>query len=311
MKTKKLIAILSAMATTLSVAAVSSTAITMAEETKDSRVMGTETESEIFNIAASITVDTDGYEEETADTQIAIESEKEKTPLNIKLEDTKKAEKQIRLAEASLTKNIKQLKIDVGNTSSGNAERNIEIAEDKTSVGTDFPFTAVSYSSNEDALWDFCKSIGFTDAGAAAVLGNLSMESGLNPSSRTRNFDFKNGKGGGGLASWMCSGRFKNLAAFAEKKGASWQNLDVQMAFLQYEMDNTRRDVGAKMRTETDVDTATDYFCVNFEGCIGRSLSPHIDGISEINGKWYQGLSKRKSLARTYYARHAGAGNQN
>lgn len=168
--------------------------------------------------------------------------------------------------------------------------------------GTVIPCSAGA--SVEDTLWYFFKSLGFTDAGAAAALGNLSMESGLNPAAQSPNFDYEKGLGGAGLAGWMSRGRLKGLMELAKKSGGSWKDLTLQMAYLEYELEHGRKRVAEEMRTIADPDYAADVFCVYFEGCIGRSASCAIDGISAVNGKWYQGLEKRKALARMYYGKY-------
>lgn len=187
----------------------------------------------------------------------------------------------------------------------GNAAGYINVGNEIQAAAPPVIQLSGDYASNEQALWDFCKALGFTDAGAAAVLGNLSMESGLNPASRSANFNYAKGTGGAGLAGWMSRGRFRGLMKFAVENNIPWQDLSLQMSYLQYELENTRKMVGEEMKVQMDVDYATDYFCVYFEGCIGRSGSPSIDGVSVINGKWYQGLSKRKALAKAYYRKYA------
>ncbi|MCM1106495.1 MAG: phage tail tip lysozyme [Blautia sp.] len=158
--------------------------------------------------------------------------------------------------------------------------------------------------SNEELLWDFFKSLGFTDAGAAAALGNLSVESGLDPASKSANFSYERGKGGGGLAGWMCHGRFRGLYRLAEEEEKDWTDMEIQMQYLQIELSGTRERVGNKMCKVTDIDYATDYFCVYFEGCVGRTASGN-DAVSTINGRWYQGLKLRKTRARKYYEVYA------
>lgn len=304
MHTKKLIAALSAAAFTLSTAAGASSVITFAEEVKQEKTTPEETEAPApVETVTSVTADMEGFEEEVADTGVnteIVEEEKSEEEIQTVIfkgnRNAGAAEKRIRLAELSSLPVSPTTCIDVGNLGSTG----------EVTPLTDFPYTQVSVSSSEQALWDLFKSMGFTDAGAAGAMGNLAMESGLNPSSRSSNFDPAEGRGGGGLAGWMCAGRFRGLMTMAEANGESWQSLSIQMSYLKYELENTRKNVGQQMKTETDVDMAADYFCVYFEGCVGRSGSPQIDGISEVNGKWYQGLNKRKALARTYYERYAG-----
>ena len=298
MHSKKLIAILSAAAFTLTAAASASSVITLADEvkTKNETEAGRQDKEPAQETVSTITMDVEGYEEEEADTELPEETETEQETIQNKEDRTSRAEEEkIRLAESRTVLASSVNHVDVGN----------RVGYD-VSV-TDYPFTetAYAYADNEKVLWDLFKSLGFTDAGAAGAMGNLAMESGLKPSSRSKNFDYANGTGGGGLAGWMCAGRFKSLMSMAEKNGVSWQDLSVQMAFLQYELENTRKDVGQRMKTETDVDMAADYFCVHFEGCVGHTASTEIDGISLINGKWYQGLKKRKALARGFYEKYA------
>lgn len=297
MHSKRLTAVLSAVAFTLTAAASASSVITLAEETETGETkITTQTVEESQETVSSIAMDVEGYEEEETDTELPEETETEQETIQNKEDRTSRAEEEkIRLAESRTVLALSVNHVDVGN----------RVGYD-VSV-TDFPFTetAYAYADNEKVLWDLFKSLGFTDAGAAGAMGNLAMESGLKPSSRSKNFDYANGTGGGGLAGWMCAGRFKSLMSMAEKNGVSWQDLSVQMAFLQYELENTRKDVGQKMKTETDVDMAADYFCVHFEGCVGHTASTEIDGISLINGKWYQGLKKRKALARGFYEKYA------
>lgn len=74
-----------------------------------------------------------------------------------------------------------------------------------------------------------------TPAQAAGVVGNLMVESG-------ESIDPKaiNPIGAHGIAQWLDRWDSKNgLKQFAEKKGSSWDALDVQAAFIIYELENT------------------------------------------------------------------------
>lgn len=302
---RKFIAWLTAAAISVSAAAAASSVIVLAQETKMHREettqeaeteteIGIETETEdaavlITAVACDLT---DFKEQVIACTEIApgseweIEKEGQKPEAYGINEDMLK---KIRLAEQEEVL-LPYSYIDVKNEPS-TAAFIIRLAE-----------SSLLY---EQTLWSFCKSLGYTDAGAAAVLGNLAMESGLNPAARSANFDCEAGCGGAGLAGWMSRGRFRGLMALAEANRVPWQELSLQMSYLQYELENTRKKVGDEMKVQTDVDYATDYFCIYYEGCIGRSASPSTDGISVINGEWYQGLAKRKALARAYYEKYA------
>lgn len=294
---KKIMAALTAAAFTLSSAAGASSVIVLAEEVNIPEEQETDqtVQTDAVRIE-SVTVDVTGFVEETAD---VILSEDETHDViygsgstACGAESREELLDEIRQAERTVER-TKLSHVDVGN-------RSVYVPGPAL-----FPYTDTAYSDNEQALWDFFKWMGFTDAGAAAALGNLSMESGLNPAAKTQNFDYALGRGGGGLAGWMSRGRLRGLMELAGKSQASWQDLSVQMAYLQYELEHTRKNVGDEMKVQTDVDYAADYFCVYFEGCIGHSASPAIDDVSVINGSWYQGLAKRKALARMYYDRYA------
>lgn len=297
MTNKKLMSVLTAMAFSLSAAAAASSVITLAEEVHvtDSSETNEKTIPKEDQLVTSVTADLTDYTEESVNIVLPEEEDiqKEDSAVTANAKD-ESALKEIRLAEKQSSATASSY-VNVGN-----------VQGTGLTLPATLSYTSDSYQSNEQALWDFFKSLGFTDAGAAGAMGNLSMESGLNPGSKTANFDYENEKGGGGLAGWMCSGRFHGLVAMAEANGTSWNDLSIQMAYLQYELENTRKKVGDEMKVQTDVDYAADYYCVYFEGCIGRSSTPSIDGISVINGCWYQGLTKRKALARMYYERYAG-----
>lgn len=296
MAKKKLISALTAIAFTLSAAAGASSVIVLAEEVsaREEQVREPESEKRAL-LVESVAVDLAGFEEEIVEITLPEGDVEEEDTGSIAC-DSQEEENllhEIRLAESSLcTTSVSY--VDVGNV--------LEYVYNPVLL----PYIDTACTNNERALWDFFKSLGFTDAGAAASMANLSMESGLNPGAMSSNFDFQGQKGGAGLAGWMSSGRLRGLIAMAKAKQVPWQDLSLQMAYLQYELQNTRKQVGEEMKVQTNVDYATDYFCVYFEGCIGRSLSPSIDGISVINGKWYQGLAKRKALAQMYYERYAG-----
>lgn len=166
---------------------------------------------------------------------------------------------------------------------------------------------------SEDELWEFFKAMGCTDAGAAGAMGNLYAESRLIPSAKTENFSRTKKTGGGGLAGWMCRGRFADLYKLAEKRGKSWEDMSLQKEFLKQELEGTYKHVKDVITFTDDPEYAADYFCVYYEGCIICKASEGSfalesgtkDGISMITGKKYQGLSFRREMARVFYERHA------
>lgn len=85
-----------------------------------------------------------------------------------------------------------------------------------------------SGSDTAEIIWNFLRSQGFTKEAAAAVMGNMQQESGLNPAS--------NQGGGGpgrGLLQWEAGGsRFEALCSFASGMGSDWSDLQAQLLFF-------------------------------------------------------------------------------
>lgn len=106
---------------------------------------------------------------------------------------------------------------------------------------------------NEEKIWKFLKSKGFTDFGVAGLMGNLYAESGLSPINLQNSYEKKlnftdqsytqavdNGSytnfvkdaAGYGLAQWTYWSRKQNLLNYARSVGKSIGDLDMQLEFL-------------------------------------------------------------------------------
>ena len=112
-------------------------------------------------------------------------------------------------------------------------------------------------ATNEQLIWQFLKNQGFTDAGAAGMMGNLYAESALSPINLQNTYNTKLGytdsaytaavnKGtynnfvkdsaGYGLAQWTFWSRKQNLLNYAKSKGTSIGDLNTQLEFLMQEL---------------------------------------------------------------------------
>ena len=92
----------------------------------------------------------------------------------------------------------------------------------------------VDNRTTENIIWDFLKSNGYTDIQAAAVIGNLYQESGLNPS----RVEYGTGEGIG-LVQWSF-GRKQQLKDFCSAKGVNWTDLNSQLEFLVKELNSSQ-----------------------------------------------------------------------
>ena len=124
--------------------------------------------------------------------------------------------------------------------------------------------------SHAEVAYNFLRSQGCTRECAAAILGNLQQESGINPDSR------QPGGPGRGICQWEeGGGRFEALSALAAQEGKEWNDLSVQLRFMWDELnggDSTclyilNRDYGGieNLKNATDIGWAVEAFEKSFE----------------------------------------------
>ena len=115
-------------------------------------------------------------------------------------------------------------------------------------------------SPNAAAAFDFLVGKGLSDFQAAAIVGNLQQESGLNPRA--------SGDQGAshGIAQWHLS-RWDDLRAFADYQKRDPWALDLQLDFLWNEL-RTIPELGLdELRSSTSLEAATVAFQNLFERC--------------------------------------------
>jgi hypothetical protein len=147
---------------------------------------------------------------------------------------------------------------------------------------TDSASSAASSTAfpNDKTAYDYFLAKGLTSFQAAAVVGNLDQESGIDPTIAQ-----ENGGPGRGIAQWSTGGRWDkdagdNLVAFAAKEGLPTSSLTVQLDFIWYEL-TTFPDYGlATLRASTNVTDATTDFELGFEGC---AIASECDASSRIS----------------------------
>lgn len=99
--------------------------------------------------------------------------------------------------------------------------------------------------TGKQRVWNFLKAKGFSNEAAAAIMGNLQQESGIDPTKKQYG-----GGPGRGIMQWeLGSDRFQALEALARKRGTTWEDLDTQLEFMWYEFNNERTAVN-KLRNK-------------------------------------------------------------
>lgn len=131
-------------------------------------------------------------------------------------------------------------------------------------------------------IWDYLIAHGYSKIQAAAIIGNLYQESGVNPSRVESNGV------GIGLVQWSF-GRRTQLEDYAKSKGKSWTDLETQLEFLDMELKGGKQLSGQYLQTFKNpysVNEAVEAFCWGFE-------RPNAQ---------YANIAYRKQMAwKTYY----------
>ena len=151
-------------------------------------------------------------------------------------------------------------------------------------------------NSIEDKVWYSLKNMGLSDYAVAGAMGNIKYESGFKTSTVEGGT-----KEGIGLCQWSY-GRKTKLIAYAESKGTTWEDENIQVQFLMgeltpgggaegyatYQFMSKRYADGWKNAKDTD--SATENFCMGFE----RPGNPP------------GSLPTRKQYAQEYYDKYHG-----
>ena len=170
-------------------------------------------------------------------------------------------------------------------------------------------FGRISGDTVKEQVWNYLTSAGFTDEAAAAVMGNMQHESGVDPTCIQG--------GGAGPAAGICqwenynrrTGRWKTLYNLASSRGKDWTDLQCQLDFLMTELEAQFRaytghgkhyyDNGEwcwwptamtaeQFKRLTDIDEATEIFCRVFERPSITHMSRRINYANEFYDLYHQ-----------------------
>lgn len=144
---------------------------------------------------------------------------------------------------------------------------------------------------DESRIWDTLYAKIGNPYGVAGLMGNLFAESGLLPNNLQDSYEgilgftdatytqavdngsysgFTSDSAGYGLAQWTVQDRKTELRAFANERGCSISDLDMQLAFLYGELETKFPDVLAVLRNATSVREASDYVLLHFEAPLNQ-----------------------------------------
>lgn len=148
---------------------------------------------------------------------------------------------------------------------------------------------------------------GFTEEAAAGACGNIWQECTFNPNIE------------GGILQWQ-DDRRAGLKKLAASKGKSWQDIDIQIEYMIYELNQgdlqdanrilDKLAEGQTFMTTKNIKAACDAWCWAIEGCACYNSSGnlykghdkvHNSDCAKILGKSYQHLNKRREYAGRIY----------
>ena len=167
-------------------------------------------------------------------------------------------------------------------------------------------------ATNEELIWQYLKAQGFSDAGAAGLMGNLYAESGLKPTNLQNTYEKKLGftddsytkavdngsygnfvrdSAGYGLAQWTYWSRKENLLNLAKQKKKSIGDIYLQLDFLMIELSSGYRGLLQTLKSTKSVKEASNGVLLQFERPADQSVAVQ---------------NKRAAYGQTYYDKYAG-----
>jgi peptidoglycan hydrolase-like protein with peptidoglycan-binding domain len=108
----------------------------------------------------------------------------------------------------------------------------------------------------------------YTAVQAAGIAGNLQVESGFNPNIQG---DKNLSTPSVGIAQWR-EDRLHNLQMFAQQNGRSWNDLNVQLSFIIYELKTRYKNVDSLIRQSNDVNQIVQIVQSKYEVSTPQSL---------------------------------------
>lgn len=140
--------------------------------------------------------------------------------------------------------------------------------------------------NNEKIIWDFLLLKIDNEFGVAGLMGNLFAESGLNPRNMQNSFEqklgyddksyteavdnetynnFINDGVGYGLAQWTYWARKQNLLNYAKERKVSIGDLETQLGFLYFELENSFPNVLKALKNASTILEASNEVLLNYE----------------------------------------------
>ena len=160
--------------------------------------------------------------------------------------------------------------------------------------------------STAEQIYNYLRSQGLTDAGAAGLMGNLNAESALRSNNMENSYEsrlgyndatytaavdngtyrnFVNDAVGYGLAQWTYYTRKQKLYDYSRQMNTSISDLGMQLEFLMYELSNSFPSILGVLRTSSDLTACTRIVLYDFENPANPNLTARVN----LARQYYQG----------------------
>jgi predicted PurR-regulated permease PerM len=152
-----------------------------------------------------------------------------------------------------------------------------------------------SSSGNESTAWNFFKSKGYSSDQVSGIIGNLMTESNLDPNS-------KSGDGSYGIAQWR-GGRLQGLYDFASKNGSDASDINTQLAYIEYELNNSESNAKAQLQNSSGAKDSAYAFSKYYERPAWSENPQRQDNAADVyarNASYNPSLMAKASLLSNY-----------
>lgn len=144
----------------------------------------------------------------------------------------------------------------------------------------------MAIAANEKTAFDYFVGKGLTKRQSAGIVGNLIVESGVDPTIKQ-----SGGGPGRGIAQWGVGGRWdhdskNNMVWYAAQHGVSQWSLGGQLGFTWYELTNFSSYGYADLKKATTISAATVAFERKFEGCGSCNESRRVSAATSVFNKY-------------------------
>ncbi len=141
--------------------------------------------------------------------------------------------------------------------------------------------SVAALNANDKTAYDYFIGKGLTGVQAAGIVGNLDIESGMDPAA------VQSGGPGRGIAQWSVGARWDvtagdNVKAYASMHGMSATSLGLQLDFIWFELTTFSGYGLAKLKAATTVNAAVNAFMSDFEGCGACDASARVTDAQKV-----------------------------